>query len=373
MRFYRLKIVLAFLCLNSIAASAESPLVVHEWGTITTRHAPDGTPAGRLNRIDPTEELPAFVHRYEPPETSNDPSRVVAKAVPIPGRPDVTMRLETPVLYFYPKEAIAPFDLSVTFHGGIVNEFYPDATPKIAMDYERITSKVEQRVGESWNGNDINNFVVGTLDWKGVTLGDSGMLEKTTFEQWNAPRQVKAQQLQVGKETEKYLFYRGVAHLAALVQTKLSQNELVLSSPKELHWMVGKSMIIGNMWFADIRADGSTAFRALHASELTKGMESKELLRTALFTEGEYGKDGRAKLRASMKVALTEAGLFEDEAEAMLNTWKVSYFEKPGARIFYTVPKEWLDVFLPLTVSVPTSITRVFIGRVDLLPSEEKR
>jgi len=50
-------------------------LTVHEWGTITTRHAADGTPQGRLNRIEAAEVLPAFVHRFEPVQSRLDPAR----------------------------------------------------------------------------------------------------------------------------------------------------------------------------------------------------------------------------------------------------------------------------------------------------------
>ena len=77
-------------------ADRRSPLVVHEWGTITTKHAPDGTPQGRLNRISKSDVLPPFVHRYEPPSTKTDPKRSLTKSPVTPGRPDVTMRLETP-------------------------------------------------------------------------------------------------------------------------------------------------------------------------------------------------------------------------------------------------------------------------------------
>ena len=54
------------------------------------------------------------------------------------------------------------------------------------------------------------------------------------------------------------------------------------------------------------------------------------------------------------------------EAEAMLNTWKASYFQKPGLRLFYIVPRAWTDYFLPLEFSVPARVTRVIVGRVDL-------
>src|ERR687883_1664327 len=94
----------------------DPPLIVHEWGTITTRHAPDGTPAGRLNRTENREELPKFVYRYDPPGASNRADKSLIKTPLTAGRPDVTMRLETPVMYFYrhPGSAPpAPFDVNV--------------------------------------------------------------------------------------------------------------------------------------------------------------------------------------------------------------------------------------------------------------------
>jgi hypothetical protein len=51
----------------------------------------------------------------------------------------------------------------------------------------------------------------------------------------------------------------------------------------------------------------------------------------------------------------------------MLETWKKSYFETPGLRVFYLVPDEWLGYFLPLRVSIPNQLTRVIVGRIDLL------
>ena len=67
-----------------------------------------------------------------------------------------------------------------------------------------------------------------------------------------------------------------------------------------------------------------------------------------------------------MKVALMQAGLFNDEADAMLETWKESYFKNPGLRLFYMVPAEWTNYHLPLTISAPHTLTRVLVGRIDL-------
>jgi hypothetical protein len=71
-----------------------------------------------------------------------------------------------------------------------------------------------------------------------------------------------------------------------------------------------------------------------------------------------------------MKRALIAAGLYEEEADAMLETWKESYFQTPGLRVFYLVPNEWTQYFLPLQISLPHELTRVLVGRVDIERTE---
>ncbi|HYM36458.1 MAG TPA: hypothetical protein VET48_13750 [Steroidobacteraceae bacterium] len=80
-------VVLSGLLVGATTTHAQTSLIVHEWGTITTRHAPDGTPQGRLNRIEPTEVLPDFVHRFEPEQSGP----TLSKGTRTPGHPDVTM------------------------------------------------------------------------------------------------------------------------------------------------------------------------------------------------------------------------------------------------------------------------------------------
>jgi hypothetical protein len=78
------------------------------------------------------------------------------------------------------------------------------------------------------------------------------------------------------------------------------------------------------------------------------------------------------KMRAQMKESLIKAGLFSDEADAMLNTWEVAYFKSVGTRVFYIVPRAWTDNFLPIKLSVPAKIERVMIGRVDLVTPQQR-
>jgi hypothetical protein len=345
-------------------------LVIHEWGTITTVHAADGTPAGGLNSIDEADVLPKFVHRYEPETTRYKPERILGKLPNIPGRPDVTMRLETPVIYFHPPPNQAftkAIDVTVKFRGGVINEFYPDAAASVALDQTRIIDKRREGILTEWNGDVLNNYVVGTLGWKGLRLHDTVVAPLTNSEIWLAPREVNSVSVfnpEAG-EGEQYLFYRGVAHLDALLSTKTTRGAVELSTPSNLAWLESTAAI-PNLWLADVRADGVIAFRAHPAVTLKKENAGKELSRIKRFSEGEYTGEGAAQLRSALKKALIAQGLFADEAEAMLNTWKASYFQKPGLRLFYIVPREWTDYFLPLEFSVPARVTRVIVGRIDL-------
>ena len=67
-----------------------------------------------------------------------------------------------------------------------------------------------------------------------------------------------------------------------------------------------------------------------------------------------------------MHAALVARGLYADEATAMLETWKNSYFREPGLRAFYIVPNEWMSYYLPLTISTPHTLNRVIVGRIEI-------
>ncbi len=72
-------------------------------------------------------------------------------------------------------------------------------------------------------------------------------------------------------------------------------------------------------------------------------------------------------VKKSMHEQLVLSGLFPKEATVMLNTWNKAYFEIPGTKIFFIVPKVWVDYYLPLKISVPVKVPRVLVGRIDLV------
>jgi len=367
MRFMSVCALAAGLGVASTAARTtthpSAPLVVHEWGTITTNHLANGAQLGGLNRVTFYEPLADFVHRFDPfgaeaagfpaPLTDTAGRRIPLQKTPIgPARADITMRLETPVIYFHPAPgaSIAPFDVSVQFRGGVLNEFYPNAPGSV----------------NGWNGIHLSDSVVSSLKWSAVTLRDHAALPATTSRVWLAPRAVASSPVQIGGETEQYIFYRGTANLPALLQTQLTERELVLRSPKAMPWLTSASAPLGEVWVVDVRPNHTAAFRTTGSLTLTARDTSQVLAHVAGFAARDYSTDALSQLRTSMHAALVSHGLFDDEAGAMLETWKESYFERPGLRVFYIVPKQWTTYYLPLRIGTPNSLTRVIVGRIDI-------
>ena len=105
---------------------------VHEWGTFTVLQDELGRELTGVNIDD--EPVPRFVHNpsrflLNPAFLSNKHWRYRQKGAPST-HPLVTMRLETPVIYFHPpRDAKLPasIDVSVQFNGGWLTEFYPFA------------------------------------------------------------------------------------------------------------------------------------------------------------------------------------------------------------------------------------------------------
>jgi hypothetical protein len=64
---------------------------------------------------------------------------------------------------------------------------------------------------------------------------------------------------------------------------------------------------------------------------------------------------------------LTAQGLYPDEAQAMVETWRQSWFEE-GSRLLYIVPRHFVDKVLPLSITpAPGQVVRAFVGRLELI------
>jgi hypothetical protein len=78
-------------------------------------------------------------------------------------------------------------------------------------------------------------------------------------------------------------------------------------------------------------------------------------------------------LKLAVEDMLIAQGLYQDEAQAMFETWRDSWFEE-GSRLLYIVPRQFVDNVLPLTISPsPAQTVRVFVGRLELVTPATQR
>jgi hypothetical protein len=297
------------------AASAQVPsglLTVHEWGTFTSIADADGTAVQWLPLAQQTD-LPCFVER-----SPGNPAIKLATAG--------TVRMETPVVYFYSPRAVEA-SVHVSFPQGLITEWYPHAT-------------VPQP----------RSNVAGEITWPIVAVQPGA---KTTFPIENAPshyyaaRETDSDPIRVGAKPERFLFYRGVGQFQPPLAAIAAQDGSVA-----IKSIRGQS--VGDVLFFESRR-GTTTFSAQNFPS-----SSAVLSRPAL-------DEGSGPPLAELKRVLKANGLYEREAQAMLDTWKDSWFEE-GARLLYIVPRADVDRILPLTISpTPSTVTRVFVGRIELM------
>ena len=156
-------------------------LTVHEWGTFTSIAGADGTAVEWLPQAGPTD-LPCFVQR----------NRFNGK-ISLSG----TVRMETPVLYFYASRETT-VNVRVRFRQGVITEWFPRAAVT--------TGDVRALPGSE-----------STIAWRNVTV-TPGVAEDFPVEQsashYYAARRTDAAPLQSGSAREKFLFYRGVGRFA---------------------------------------------------------------------------------------------------------------------------------------------------------------
>jgi hypothetical protein len=360
----RSKFFVALSLAAGLFTAQSQPLTVHEWGTFTSLQDETGRSLGGINTDD--EPVPRFCHDLDqmliaPP---GELPPIVYKGFPA-CHPDVAMRLETPVIYFHlPKGAAHPLTASVkvAFRGGWLTQFYPAAKAGGFSRNERLTEDT-----------------TGTLAWNDLKIGVSRRGPETTDRVWTAPRAVEAASVSTSNgETEKFLFYRGVANLPCPLRLIRSEDSETLEARPQCGDALASRLplAIEHLWLASFRADGTCAFRSLGPVSLGRppGQDAAQPLFTtpAQFARADYSAANLPLLKREMRKALQDEGLFADEAEALLNTWEVSYFKSSGLRLFFMVPQAWTDNYLPLSVSVPSEVKRVMVGRLELVTPEQR-
>src|SRR4051812_16552905 len=105
---------------GTAAAPAASTVKVHEWGTFTSLAGPDGT-AIQWRPLNGPSDLPCFV-------TVLNPASIKTRFVGSLPAIKATVRMETPVVYFYSPQK-STVRVNVRFPEGLITEWYPQMTP----------------------------------------------------------------------------------------------------------------------------------------------------------------------------------------------------------------------------------------------------
>lgn len=305
-------------------AATENRLVVHEWGTFTSIAGKDGISL-EWRPLNGPSDLPGFVHTIQ---EGDDGLRHNIK-----GKNNLTasVRMETPVLYFYSDKEM-DVSVKVDFPKGRITEWYPQAR------------------------------AVGTnVDWGQLKVMPGAQMNfpvESAHSHYYPARETDAAPVQVcgtnGKpgQQEKFLFYRGVGTFDLPLAVKLEGENVVLKN-------TGKDEIARLIIFEN--RGGKIGYRL--CDTFTGEMTHERPL---------LDKNMDALLQDLQKI-LVESGLYEKEAAAMIKTWRSSWFEE-GLRVFYILPRQATDAVLPVTIEPkPAELVRILVGRAEVITPEMEK
>jgi len=389
----------------TLAATLSLPLYaydLHEWGTFTTVSGSDGVYLSGLHIEE--EHLPNFVYSHAglnnlfantysinsynsysyptviPPfpqgltaslnSNSNqlevnfnektklyDMGRLKIPATSFKGMPfekprdlkNVTVKMETPVIYFY-NGAGEKINIKVGFNGGTISQWYPNRTNGDTPNQIKLTDEqMSPQLKSHLTNNKSNVSIVdskpldfgknyqGSIEWDLELLNadDAYTFKPTQNKTWIYPRVSGTNMVKVGDEYEDYLFYRGIGNFKLPVTFTVDQDETV--------HVKNKSSEAIPFAFAYEKTGNIVKYKVLGEVKDSASIPQQE------WTTAKS--NWQTEIFSEMRNGLAAQGLTTDEANGMVKTWWKSYFQQDGLRVFWVVPQNELDKILPLTAT----------------------
>jgi hypothetical protein len=311
----RFGVIAVLLSVSALVSGQSTPvqgLVAHEWGTFTSVAGEDGRAVEWLPQAGPTD-LPDFVGRIN-----------CSLKASLAG----TIRMETPVIYFYaPREMTVR--ASVRFPQGVITEWFP-----------RPTGVSDEIIKSAFRGD---------VAWSNVRVRPGAAVQfpmERDKNHYYVARETDAAPLQVGGDQERFLFYRGVGRMPPPVTARVMPDGQIIVGHT-------RGSALGDIILFENR-DGATAYTAQRTSAARAAFNPLDL-------DGESPSP-----QLQLQKTLVSHGLYPREAKAMVDSWRGSWFEQ-GTRLFYIVSGEAVDAILPLQIAPqPVDVKRVFVGRIEI-------
>jgi hypothetical protein len=344
--------------------------IVHEWGTNTIVVGSNGSLQRGLHHEE--EDLPAFVYDRIKAGTllGSAPS------------PSVTIKMETPVTYFYSPTALS-VKARVDFPKGVLTQWYPavkEFRPALAaaesISFPGVPAVLsDPALDPSFPfASEMCRVKFGTvsggfLDWGTVSVQARGAAPTkpppaAPLEQfgWSYARAVDSNAIETPSgESERFLFYRGLGDFDLPVTVAENAGKVTFTN--------GYSEPVSQVFLLNVNQERG-AF-AVHSEGIAA---SATLTDTVPSLSGAPTVDEYAQqLSEAVTKALDATGLYHDEAVAMVNSWRRQWFRTPGVRALYLLPQSWTEQSIPLTLSPkPDATVRVMLIRVEVITKEQE-
>jgi hypothetical protein len=330
----------------------EGTFVVHEWGTFLSVQGSDGAGIGGM--VESEEVLPKFVINRGPEGWERAQQR--ANRI-------LYSKMETPVTYFYTdRQRIVGF--KATMPKGLLTHWYPTV----------------QAMTPAWKKDeDVSKLVGSTLDWGKFWIDPTGRFARETpvpavteGDTWQSLRHTDAAVVRFatgGKkpyDTEKFLFYRGLAAFQLPLQVQSSGQDANLYL--RLHNASDEPLTGAFLIWVNRQS-----IRWAPLSDVGP-RENREVIVERTLNQARPLAEGLSLVKQIVSQALVGTGLYAKEASAMVDHWEKSYFTQPGLRVIYILPRKHTDAYIPIDVTPkPTELVRTMVGRVEVLTPDTER
>lgn len=349
--YISMKAPLAILVSLTTFATA---MEVHEWGTFTVLSGSNGYQVPWYASYGDLARLPDFV----------------SPGIGIGGKAGFArIRMETPVLYFYPEKQ-QKVSVDVSFTGGSITETFPHS----------VGGKVGVNPGMSIS---MDGHWSGTLlppTDKEAIAGIPSIVKNDHLEPYGAAREVPDAwifQSDVKEipglkdqpkfpQQEKFIFYRGAGAAEIPILASMTGDVATVTNQCKGAIPFGVALRV---------RDGKAAWVTIPAIAAAPSGDEPAMNRAqvAFPDPGLSLDEAESQLAGVWKKALEADGLTTAEASAMVETWRTTWFRENGDRILSLVPRKTVDAMLPLTITpAPEKTERVFVARIEILCPERE-